>query len=130
MGWIAAFFIRAGLPARRARQLAIGLLIMLAMVGLLIGKLAYDRRVVANYDARTVAVQARADRAADATAATRRRSDDARLEAEADALEKVTEDATHNAISADPRAQRRAYYDCIRLQQQARAAGHLTPTCR
>lgn len=130
MGWIASFFIRAGLPVRRARQLAIGLLIALAIAGLWIAKLAYDRRVIATHDAASAVTQSRADRAADAQAATRRRTDDARLEAEADALEKVTEDAMHDAISADPRAQRRAYYDCIRLQQQARAGGHLTPACR
>jgi hypothetical protein len=64
-----------------------------------------------------------ADRAADAAAATRRRSDDARLAEEAAALERITEN------EADPVAARRAYLVCVRLQQQARAAGNLTPAC-
>lgn len=75
-----------------------------------------------NDDGQAVAT-AQADRAADAAAATRRRADDARLSAEADALERITENA------ADPLAARRAYHVCVRLQQQARAAGRLTPAC-
>jgi C4-dicarboxylate-specific signal transduction histidine kinase len=126
MGWIASWFVTAGLSQRRARQLAFGLLALLLLIGLWLGKLLYDRALITRHDAVAAAVQATADRAADASAATRRRTDDARLEAEADALERITD---NEMVAADPLAARRRFYDCVRLQQQARAAGHLTPAC-
>ncbi|RSU57214.1 hypothetical protein [Sphingobium yanoikuyae] len=125
MAWLTSFLVSAGLSDRRARQLAIGLVLILLIIGVWIAKLIYDRRVIANHEAGSAAVQAQADRAADAAAATVRRTDDARLQAEAEALEKVTE----NAIKSDIGAARRAYYDCVRLQQQARSAGRLAPAC-
>ncbi len=125
MAWLSSFLIGAGLSERRAKQLAIGLVLVLLVVGLWIAKLLYDRRVIAAHNAGTAAVQAQADRAADAAAATTRRTDDARLQAEAAALEKVT----HDAIKTNIAAARRAYYDCVRLQQQARSAGRLAPAC-
>lgn len=126
MAWIVAWFASAGLSERRARQMAIGLIAVLVVAALLLGKLAYDRALIARHDSAATADQLRADRAADAEAATRRRADDARLEAEADALERITD---NEMVAADPLAARRLYYDCIRLQQQARAAGQLTPAC-
>ncbi|WP_303763476.1 hypothetical protein [Sphingobium yanoikuyae] len=125
MAWLTSFLAGAGLSERRARQLAIGLVLVLLILGLWVAKLLYDRRVIAAHDAGSAAVQARADRAADAAAAATRRTDDARLKAEADALQKVTD----NAIKSDIGAARRAYYDCARLQQQARSAGRLAPAC-
>lgn len=128
MSWLVAFLVRSGLPQRHARWLAIGVLIAALMLALWLALTIRDRRMIARHEAGAAVAQARADRAADAKAATRRRSDDARLEAEADALEKVTD----NAID-DPRGARRAYYECIRVQQQARSSGgsggHLTPAC-
>lgn len=126
MAWIVAWFASAGLSERRARQMAIGLIAVLIVAALLLGKLAYDRALIARHDSAATADQLRADRAADAKAATRRRADDARLEAEAGALERITD---NEMVAADPLAARRLYYDCIRLQQQARAAGQLTPAC-
>lgn len=122
---IARLLVTAGLSEKRARQLAIGLLILLAIVGIWIVKAAYDAALIDRHDAGRALETERADRAADAQAATLRRADDARLEAEADALEKVTE----NASIADPRAARRAFYECVRLQQAARELGRLTPAC-
>lgn len=124
MGRLVTWLIASGLPERRARQLAIGLLVLCLIVALFIGKLLYDRALIARHQASDVAIQAQADRAADTAAATQRRTDDARLSAEADALERITENA------ADPLAARRAYHLCVRLQQQARASGRLTPACR
>ncbi|MFB0874589.1 MULTISPECIES: hypothetical protein [unclassified Sphingobium] len=124
MGWLVALLARSGLPQRHARVIAIGVLVATLMLALWLALAIRDRRVIARHEAGAAVAQARADRAADAQAATRRRSDDARLEAEADALEKVTD----NAID-DPRGARRAYYECLRVQQQARRAGHLTPAC-
>ena len=123
MGWIAAWFASAGLSERRARQIAIGVIVLLILAALWLGKMAYARALIARHEHAATPEQLRDDRAAAAVAATRRRADAARLEAEADALERITE----NAI--DPLAARRRYYDCVRLQQQARAAGHLTPAC-
>ena len=122
---IAAYFVSAGLSERRARQLSIGLIVIVGLIALWLAKLAYDRSLISRHDAAQAVQTATADRAADAKAATQRRTDDARLEAEADALEKVTE----NASNADPRAARRAYYECVRLQQSARELGRLTPAC-
>ena len=125
MGFLLSWLVSNGLPESRARKVATGLPILLVILLLWLGKLAYDRSLISRHDASQAAETASADRAADATAATRRREDDARLEAEADALEKVTE----NAALSNPRAARRAYYDCVRLQQQARQLGRLTPAC-
>ena len=122
---VISFFVSAGLSERRSRRLAIGLIALLVLLGLWLAKLAYDRSVISRHDAGQVAATAQADRAADAQAATQRRADDTRLSAEADALEKVTE----NVSSADPRTARRAYYECIRVQQAARELGGLTPAC-
>lgn len=61
---------------------------------------------------------------ADEQASETRRDDDARLNREQRELEKVIEDAESNGI--DPR---RAYYECISLQQAARKAGRPAPAC-
>lgn len=122
---ITGFLVSAGLSERRARQLAVGLVILLVLLALWIAKLIYDRTLIAQHDANQAIETVTADRAADAQAATERRTDDARLEAEADALEKVTENVSIN----DPRAARRAFYECVRLQQEARKLGRLTPAC-
>lgn len=122
---IASFFAAHGLSEPRARQISIGVVILCVVLGLWLAKLFYDRAVIDRHDANQAVEVERADRAADAAAATQRRTDDARLEAEADALEKVTENVSIN----DPRAARRAYYECVRLQQEARKLGRLTPTC-
>ena len=122
---VISFFVSAGLSQRRARQLAVGLICLLVLLALWLAKLAYDRSVISRHDAGQAAATAQADRAADAQAATQRRADDTRLSAEAAALEKVTE----NVSSADPRTARRAYYECIRVQQAARKLGGITPAC-
>lgn len=122
---VAGFLVSAGLSGRRARQLAIGLIIILVLLALWIAKLVYDRSLIAQHETSQAVKAIHADRAADARAATERRTDDARLQAEADAFEKVTQ----NVSIADPRAARRAYYECIRLQQSARELGRFTPAC-
>lgn len=127
IGAIAAWFMSAGLAERRARQLAVGLLIILAIVLLWLGKTLYDRAVIRRHETGQATATAQADRAADAQAATQRRTDDSRLEAEADALERIT---ANEVDATDPMAARRAYYACVRLQQQARARGDITPACR
>jgi hypothetical protein len=60
---------------------------------------------------------------ADEQSSTRRRTDDRRLDQEATQLKEVQTDA-HNPTDA-----RLARHRCIRLQQQARAAGRAAPDC-
>jgi hypothetical protein len=122
---LARFAVSLGVPQSLARIAAILTVILVVVAALLLAKAAYDSRLIAGHDTAVAAQDATDARIADGNAATRRRSDDARLDAEADALQKVTD----NAPAADPLAARRAYYDCIRVQQDARAAGKLTPAC-
>ncbi|HEX7821063.1 MAG TPA: hypothetical protein VF463_10640 [Sphingobium sp.] len=122
---IARFLIAQGMPERRARQLAIGVLIVAVLIALWGAKRAYDGSVIERHDRGQAVEVERADRAADAGAAVQRRTDDARLHAEVAALEKVTD----NASLHDPVAARRAYYQCVRVQQDARKLGRLTPPC-
>lgn len=124
MGWIASFLAANGLPDRWARGIAIGFLIALVIMALWIGKIAWERSVIARHDNAVALEQAREDRAADAGAAAARRRDDARLATEKSALEKVTAHASDDAGAA-----RRAYYECVRLQQQARRDGRVPPAC-
>lgn len=124
MGWIASLLAAQGLPDRWARRIAIGFVIALVIIALWIGKIAWERSVIARHDGAVALDQARDDRAADAGAATARRSDDARIAHEKSALEKVTAHAPDDAGAA-----RRAYYECVRLQQQARRDGRVPPAC-
>lgn len=101
-----------------------GLVLLLAAGGVLWGlKALYDHNVIAAHDARQEAATTKADRAADANAATERRADDNRLQSEAAELGKVTNDAQND------RDRRVARQRCIRLQQSARAAGRQSPAC-
>jgi hypothetical protein len=117
-GWLA----RLGLPAGVgwAAALLAGLLL------LALATCARDRRLIANHDALRDAALAEAARAADARAATARRADDGRLANETTQLNEVLA----HAPSADPpSAARRAFYECVRMQQAARAAGAPAPAC-
>ncbi len=128
IGPLAPLLAGIGVPTRIARILTIGALVLLAVGALWAALAIHDARTIARHEAGNALDQARADRAADAGAATRRRTDDARLEAEAKALERIADNEMD--AKADPMAARRAYYACIRVQQQARAAGRFAPACR
>lgn len=98
--------------------LALALLLVLGTA-----KCAYDRSVIRNYTANQNAANAKADRKADQAAAEQRREDDARLTTERKQLEEAGKNATN------PTDRRIARHRCIRLQQDARAAGREPPAC-
>jgi len=126
MTWLAALALRLGIPERLARIGLIVLALLLLVVGLGVAKCSYDRDLVAAHDAQRDARLAEDARAADANAAEARRVDDARLSSESIQLDKVTANAS---LDQPISPARRAYYDCIGLQQAARAAGRPAPAC-
>lgn len=127
IGALARLVAGLGIPQRLARIAAIALLVVALLLALWVAKQIYDRNLVARHVATDAVVQSQADRAADAQAATRRRADDARLRVEAQELERVTADEMDATLEIGDA--RRRYYDCVRVQQQARARGDFTPAC-
>lgn len=127
IGALASLVAGLGIPQRLARIAAIALLVVALLLALWVAKQIYDRNLVARHVATDAVVQSQADRAADAQVATQRRADDARLRVEAQELERVTADEMDATLEISDA--RRRYYDCVRVQQQARARGDLTPAC-
>lgn len=133
IGWAAGLVVsqlaKRGVPialdaARRYVLIALVVLgILVLFVGGCVAKRAYDRGVVddARLKDNLEAVEGQAE--ADAVAADARLDDAVRALDEQREIEEVIADAT------DPADARRAYYRCVRLQQQARAAGRPAPTC-
>jgi hypothetical protein len=107
--------LKLGIPARFAKGAVIAALVACLVIGLGIGKCAYDKRVIANHEAKQEAATAKADRQADAKAAEQRRADDSRSTDEATEIKE-----TINEAGNDPAARRAAYYRCVQLQQAAR----------
>lgn len=120
---LAGLALKVGVPQRFAKAVGIFAAIIF-LIGALAGlKACYDHSIIANHDARQDAANTKADRKADENAATRRRADDTRLNAEATALKEATKNAQ------TPHDRRVARQRCIRLQQAARAAGREPPSC-
>lgn len=111
-----------GVPARFTKAAGIAALVALVVALLALGKCAYDSSVIDTHDAKRDAATATADRKADAAAATERRADDARLSTETRQLE-----GARNASTDLDR--RLARHRCLRMQQDARRAGHEPPAC-
>ena len=116
--------LKAGIPARFAKIAVIGSLIVLLVVGLGVAKCAYDRSIIKAHDAERDAATAKADRKADAQSAEERRADDTRLAHETNEVKEAVNEA--RVEGRDPRA---AYYECVKLQQSARALGKPPPDC-
>lgn len=116
--------LKAGIPAKYAKIAVIGALVTLLVVGLGVAKCAYDKSVIASHEAKQDAANAKADRKADTKAAEQRRTDDARSTKEETEIKEAVDEARRTG--ADPRA---AYYECVRRQQHARAAGKPSPDC-
>jgi hypothetical protein len=112
-----------GLSGRLAAMAGAVLILLTAGAGLYGLKSCYDSRLVETHDAKRDAATDRADRKADARAADRRRTDDARLVTEAHELEGATANATSDLD------RRRARHACLRLQQSARAENRQPPSC-
>jgi hypothetical protein len=122
--WLIGLALKLGVPQRFAKGAVIAALIAIAIAALGIGKCTYDKRVIANHDAKQEAATAKADRQADAKAAEQRRADDSRSTAEATEIKETIDEAKRTG--ADPRA---AYYECVRKQQAARRERKPSPDC-
>lgn len=127
MTWLFAFLMRRGASVKVARWLTYAITILGAVL-LLWGLGAawlhfHDKRVRADDRASTAIEVLKGDVKANEKAAETRRDDDARLSTETRELEKATANAN------DPAIARQRYYDCVRVQQDARARGIPSPTC-
>jgi hypothetical protein len=112
-----------GIPPRFAKFAVIVTgIVLLALAAFAVVKI-HDHRVIAQHQAQQDAANAKADRKADTNAAEQRRADDSRLTQEADQLKKVQDNAKTNHDRSIAR------FRCIKLQQDARAAGRKSPTC-
>lgn len=123
MTWIATLALRLGIPERAARIALIALAVAILIAALGIAKCRYDRTLISGHDAARDVSLAEGARAADGNAAETRRADDARLSTESVQLNEVIAHAPLAPVSDA----RRAYYDCLRLQQAARASGRPAP---
>ncbi|WP_300974855.1 hypothetical protein [Sphingomonas sp. LHG3406-1] len=121
---LVALVVKAGIPARFAKPVLIGLAVVLLIAALGIGKCSYDRSVIRNHTANERAATAEADRKADTRAADQRRVDDARAHTERTEITDAIEEA--RSTGADPRA---AYYECVSRQQAARRDGKPPADC-
>lgn len=124
MTWLIGLALKAGIPARFAKWAVIAALFVGVAALLGIGKCAYDKSIIERHNARVEAAIAKADRKADAKAAEERRADDARAVTES---QEITE--AINEAGSDPAARRRAYYECVRLQQAARRGNKPPADC-
>jgi hypothetical protein len=121
---LVAMLIGWGVPARLAKPLLYGVGALLLILAIFAAVKIHDHRVIAQHQASQDAANAKADRKADASAAEQRRSDDARLTNETQEINNAVSEAKRTG--ADPRL---AYYQCVRLQQAARAAKRVVPSC-
>ena len=116
--------VPAFIPERFRKLAAIATLVVVAIGLFFIGKALYDRSVIKKHDAERNAKIEKANRKADATAGEQRRVDDKRAQTEAQEVKEAVNEARQQG--RDPRA---AYYECVRLQQAARASRQPSPDC-
>ena len=115
----------AGIVGPRFAAAAVYAVLAIVLVGGFVGlKSCYDSGVVDRARSKSNEKVIKTTGAANSNAAEARAGDQVRTASEQAQVEKAISDAKHEG--RDPRA---AYYDCVRLQQQARAAGDPTPTC-
>lgn len=124
MTWLIALALKAGIPQKYAKFAVVAVLVVLLIVGLGVAKCAYDRSIIKAHDAERDAAIAKADRRADAKSAEERRADDARSAAESQEIKEAI-----NEARSEGRDARAAYYECVKLQQSARASGKPPPDC-
>lgn len=128
---LALKLIGLGVPQRFARPViyaaGFALLVGAVVLGWNLWLGSHDRTVVSNHDAKVNVKAMEQARAADTAAGDERRADDSRVIVENIELERTIQNAPDkNRPVSDAR---RAYLRCVRLQQQARAAGQPAPTC-
>lgn len=124
MGTLIAWVISMGVPQKIAKPLIFVIGLIMA-AGLLFGlKSCYDNSVVEKARVEGNAKVQTNTNAANEKSSDQRATDTARQQIEQQEVKEAIEDAKANG--RDPRA---AYYECIRLQQQARKAGRPAPAC-
>ena len=126
---IAGLLLSWGVPARFARAIVWGAIIASLIGCLALAKCGYDRRTIAAHDTARDLELSDGARAADGNAATARVEDTARLSTESVSLNEVIANAPPPPEPASLSDARRAYYECIRVQQAARASGRPAPAC-
>lgn len=124
IAFLIAKLVARGVAPRFAPPLLAMIGAALLVAALLGGKCAYDRSVIKAHDATRDAAIAKADRKADAKSAEERRADDARASTETAEIKEAIDEA-----GPDPAARRPAYYECVRLQQAARAGNQPPANC-
>lgn len=131
IGFLAPFFIRAGLGGKGARLASIGLMVAIALgvVGLIVLRIRAD---AVRDERREQAVQIERDKAAqrerEATAEEARRADEARARSDADTRRKEIDNATRNIPDQAPTARQRARV-CAELRRQAAPERELAAAC-
>ncbi len=121
---LASLALRFGVTERTVKIALIAAGIVAAILGLGIAKCSYDRRLIATHEAKQGEANAKADRKADTSAAVQRRSDDARLDAESQQLERSRANAQQTDLD-----RRLARQRLLRCQQDARAHGRQPSAC-
>lgn len=124
-GWLTRIALGLGLPRGLATVVAWAAILMVGALLLMLATCVHDQRLIARHDALRDAALSEAARTADAHAAAARRADDGRLASETIQLNEVLA----HVPSDMPGAARRRFYECIGLQQGARAAGAPAPAC-
>lgn len=113
-----------GIPSQFRKAFVIGMGVLLLLLAIFAAVKIHDHRVIKQHQAAQDAANAKADRKADARAADQRRQDDARTTAEAQEINNAVSQAKRTGGDA-----RAAYYKCVELQQRARAAKRVVPSC-
>jgi uncharacterized protein YpuA (DUF1002 family) len=109
---------------KASKAIVIAGLVLAALALFFIAKGLYDRSLIEGHTAEQRAEAAEADLKATEKAGEERRVDDSRLAAEG---QQIKEAITNAGPSQADR--RRAYYDCVKLQQSARARGQPPADC-
>jgi hypothetical protein len=102
-----------------------GLISLLVIAGILFGGWSLIKHnIIEKHDLEQEAQIAKQKGEADSVAGDERSTDVTRVRRETDEIKEAVNDA--KAEGRDPRA---AYYDCVKLQQSARAANKPVPSC-
>jgi hypothetical protein len=123
MTWLLSLATGIGIPPRFAKYAVIAAGAVLLLLAMFAAVKIHDHRVIAQHQAQQDAANAKADRKADAKAAEQRRSDDSRLATEFQQLNRSTDNGQTDLD------RRLGFQRCLRLQQRARAAKLVVPTC-
>lgn len=124
VSFLVGLALKVGVPQRFAKVAVIVSLFVLAVGAFALLKSCYDSSVIEEHDAERTAEIAKADLKATEKAGEERRADDSRAVAEGQQIKEAITNAGPNPID-----RRRAYYDCVKLQQAARARGQPPADC-